>query len=199
MARPRQRRGRADLARHIAALANHGGGMLVLGITDAMQFAGDNPCSGVVCDRDLISSIVKKYLEPAFQCDVQVVKSTAGNDHPIVIVPPHGPAPVCAKAAGPMVGGKSKGIAQGVYYIRKPGPESAPIATGSERGPIIRRCAMHERASILASVDAVLRGVGQQPPTMGDSLKRWHDAAETVFIKDIADRQARSEWAKWHW
>jgi hypothetical protein len=30
---------RADLARHIAALANYGGGSIVLGITNAMQFA----------------------------------------------------------------------------------------------------------------------------------------------------------------
>jgi predicted HTH transcriptional regulator len=34
---------RANMARHIAALANHGGGTIVFGITDAMQFAGPNP------------------------------------------------------------------------------------------------------------------------------------------------------------
>ncbi|MCE9523139.1 MAG: ATP-binding protein, partial [Alphaproteobacteria bacterium] len=59
---------RADLARHIAALANHGGGVIVFGFTDDMKFAGANPFAAV--DRDVIASIVTKYLEPPFHCDV---------------------------------------------------------------------------------------------------------------------------------
>lgn len=41
---------RADLARHIAALANHGGGAMVLGFTDATphEFAGPNPYPNVM-------------------------------------------------------------------------------------------------------------------------------------------------------
>src|ERR1700722_2574690 len=103
---------RADLARHIAALANHGGGTIIFGITDAMQAAGANPFPKVSIDRDLIAGIVKKYLEPTFQCEVHVVRSAEGNDHPVVIVPPHGVAPICAKAGGPVVDGKQRGIAQ---------------------------------------------------------------------------------------
>src|ERR1043166_516500 len=76
---------RADLARHIAALANHGGGTIVFGITDVMNFDGPNPFPTVVYDRDLIAGIVKRYLEPPFQCDVHTITSTAGNDHPVVI------------------------------------------------------------------------------------------------------------------
>ena len=58
---------RADLARHIAALANHGGGTIVFGITDTMQPAGANPIPHVSIDRDQIAGVVKKYLEPPFQ------------------------------------------------------------------------------------------------------------------------------------
>jgi len=80
---------RADLARHIAALANYGGGNIVFGFTDGMQFAGRNQFPSPACDRDLVASIVRKYLEPTFQCDVREVRSSAGTVHPIIIIPPH--------------------------------------------------------------------------------------------------------------
>ncbi len=73
---------RAELARHLAAIANHGGGVIVLGISDSMQFSGPNPFADVIYSRDLIASIVKKYLEPTFQCDVRMVKSALDNLHP---------------------------------------------------------------------------------------------------------------------
>lgn len=189
---------RADLARHIAALANHGGGAIVFGLTDAMQFAEPNPFPKVVYDRDLVAGIVKKYLEPPFQCDVQTITSAAGNGHPVIIVPPHGAVPICAKAGGPIVDGKTKGIVQGVYYTRKPGPESAPILTAAEWAPIIRRCAMHERAAILGAVDAALRGGSTLLAASADALKTWHDAAHAAFLKDIAEGKGSLELAQWH-
>lgn len=179
---------RADLARHIAALANHGGGVIVFGITDNMEFAGPNPFPKVIFDRDLVAGIVKKYLEPTFQCEVQIITSRAGNSHPVVIVPPHEAAPICAKAGGPEVNGKPKGIAQGTYYTRKAGPESSAILTVAEWAPIIRRCAMHERSSILSAVDAALRGAIATPSGAADVLREWHEAARPVYEKDIADR-----------
>src|SRR5450755_143840 len=94
---------RADTARHIAALANHGGGRIVFGFTDSMEICPPNPFSKVTYDHDLIAGIVKKYLEPTFHCDVQIVRSTAGKDFPIVIVPPHGAVPICSNAGGPEV------------------------------------------------------------------------------------------------
>lgn len=98
---------RADLARHIAALANHGGGYIVFGFKDeTLQYVPN--ITSMKIDRDIVSSIVKKYLEPSFQCDVSLVRSSAGNEHPIVRVPPHGASPVCARANGPMDGKKFK-------------------------------------------------------------------------------------------
>lgn len=189
---------RANLARHLAALSNFGGGNIIIGFTDAMQFAGPNPHPHVSYDHDLIAGIVKKYLEPPFQCNVFNVQSSAGNEHPVIVVPPHGPAPVCAKAGGPMVDGKSKGIVGGTYYIRKPGPESAPILTASEWAPIIRRCVTHDKSAILAAVDAALRGSVPGIATP-DALKQWHDAAHTRFLKTVSDDGSRPNLAKWHW
>lgn len=177
---------RADLARHIAALANHGGGRLVFGIANDMTYAGPNPNPVPAIDRDCIAGIVRKYLEPPFHCDVDLVLSKAGNQHPVITVPPHGIAPICAKVNGPEVNGKISGILQGAYYVRKPGPESAPILTASEWGPLIRRCAIHDRGAILSAIEAVLKARPAAPQPNDDELRVWHDAARVAFLRDLA-------------
>jgi hypothetical protein len=188
---------KAALARHIAALANYGGGTIVLGFSDTMQFAGPNPFRNMSYDRDLIASIVKKYLELPLQCDVYMVKSGSGQEHPVILVPPHGAVPICAKAEGPTVDGKTTGISKGVYYTRKPGPESAPVTSAVDWSPIIRRCVMHERSAILALIDSALRG-RSLPPSSIERLKTWHDAAHTAYLAALKERKAPPEAAKWH-
>jgi hypothetical protein len=189
---------RADLARHMAAMANHGGGMIVFGFTDdGLRFAGADP-HNIKFTRDLIAGIVKRYLEPPFQCDVEIVRSTADNAHPIIVVPPHGAAPICAKAGGPAVNGKPQGITQGIYYARKPGPASEPIVTALEWAPIIRRCAMHERAAIIGALDAALRGSGGPSPEKPDELKAWHDSARSAFLRAAAAHESAVPRTKHH-
>jgi hypothetical protein len=190
---------RADIARHIAAIANHGGGYIVFGFDDSTLQYVPSPFAEKI-DRDIISSIVKKYLEPTFQCDVSVVLSSAGNEHPIVTVPAHGAAPICAKTNGPMDGKKIQGIIQGQYYLRKAGPESAPITTAAEWSQVIRRCAMHERAAILGALDAALRGgAGQQAPADHETLKKWHEAAHAEFLNEVVNHKGCEKFARWNW
>jgi predicted HTH transcriptional regulator len=144
---------RADLARHIAAIANHGGGNVVFGFTDDLAFAGSCPYPKVKITRDLVSGITRKFLDPPVNCTVRNIRSAVGNQHVIVVVPPHGSSPICAKASGP--GGK--GIVRATYYIRKIGPESAPIVTPAEWAPLLRRCAMHARSEIVGDLYEVLK------------------------------------------
>jgi hypothetical protein len=183
---------KANIARHIAALANHGGGVIIFGVTDDLKLTSDNPHSCVV-DRDVISGIVKRYLEPAFQCDVVCVKSGIGSEHPVIIVPPHGAAPICAKRSGP----SDQGIRQGIYYIRKPGPESAQPLTASEWAPLIRRCATHDRASILAAIDTALQG-GNTAGKNEVDLRTWHAAAKEAFLQS-AKAVGREDLVISHW
>lgn len=58
---------RAKVARHLCALANHGGGYLVFGFEDDMTPSGARASSGGPYDQDSLSGIVKRYLVPAFQ------------------------------------------------------------------------------------------------------------------------------------
>jgi hypothetical protein len=176
---------RADLARHIAALANHGGGCVVFGFNDEMQFAGENPFKTTTLDRDLVASIVKRYLDPSFQCDVIFVRAASGHEHPVIAVPPHSAYPICAKADGPQVSGKPQGIRIGTYYTRKVGPESAPIITPAEWAPIIRRCALHERSVILGAINATLHGVERLSDPTPDDLLIWHGAAHSAFLAKV--------------
>ncbi len=189
---------RADIARHVAAIANHGGGYIVFGFDVSSLEYVPSPFAETI-DRDIISSIVKKYLEPTFQCDVSLVISSAGNKHPVVIVPAHGATPICAKANGPMDGKKIQGIVQGQYYLRKPGPESAQILTAAEWSPVMRRCAMHERAAILGALDTALRGRGQQASTGRESLRKWHDAAQAEFVNEVVNHEGCEKFARWNW
>lgn len=171
---------RANLARHLAALCNFGGGYVVFGFSDDLVPTGRNPFPEASYSRDSISSIVKRYLSPPFQCDVRVVRSAAGQSHVVVVVPPHGAVPVCAKAAGPDADGKPKGIRKGIHYIRKAGPESAPVESPEDWTAIIRRCALHDRQSILAALGAALEG-STPKASLETELERWHDAARPRF------------------
>src|SRR3990167_9558937 len=80
---------RAGIARHLAAIANYGGGYLVFG------FNGDGTrcaASGDVrkhYSHDVIAGIVDRYLHPNFQCEV-AFESFAGVEHAIVWIPSHG-------------------------------------------------------------------------------------------------------------
>jgi hypothetical protein len=188
---------RASLARHIAALANHGGGRIIFGINDQMKYAGPCPNANSLLDHDAVASVVKRYLEPPLQCDVFIVESATGNEHPVIVVPPHGAAPICAKADGPYVNGKNTGIAKGAYYIRKPGPESAQIENAREWSSLIRRCVMHERTAILAAIDASLRGLPSAVSrSADDELREWHEAAYAMFLRKIEKFTGPPELAK---
>ena len=116
---------KAKLARHVGALANHGGGYLVFGFNDDLTHDQNRPSSLEKYNRDTFAGIAKRYLTPSFQCDVFLVTHSNGNEFFVVRVPGHKDVPIAAKANGPQDGrGRPQGIVKGTYYIRKPGPES---------------------------------------------------------------------------
>jgi hypothetical protein len=148
----------AKLARHIAALANHGGGYLVFGFEDDGTRCPERPTDLGAFNRDRFASIVRRYLTPAFQCDVTLAVANDGVSFPIVRVPSHGAVPVAAKADGPHEGRQGpQGITSGAYYIRKPGPESAPVMTAEEWRPLIRRCVLNDRDQLLSEIAIAVR------------------------------------------
>ncbi|WP_331374332.1 AlbA family DNA-binding domain-containing protein [Sinorhizobium chiapasense] len=182
---------RAKLARHVAALANTGGGRIIFGFRDTdLAPSGPNPFLKSLYSRDAIGSISRKYLDPSPECIVNIAVSSAGNEHVVITVPPHGAVPVCVKASGPEKNGKPEGVSVGTYYIRKVGPESAPILSPLEWQPVIRRCVLHDRNTLLGAINNVL--TPQSPSaTISDRLAKWHQAARSAYERALKESAVR--------
>jgi hypothetical protein len=186
---------KAKIARHLAALANHGGGYLIFGFNDDLTRALDRPTDLGHFNRDEFTSIVKRYLTPAFQCEVTLVKASDGLIFPVVRVPPHGAVPIAAKTDGPNdPKGRPQGIVSGSYYIRKPGPESAPIRGPEEWQPIIRRCVLNDRGALLREIASVVQpGSIQGQPAAEDHLATWHKLSDQRYL-DLTRKAQDLEW-----
>ena len=175
---------KAKFAKHVAALANFGGGHLVFGFNNDLTTAVKTEFPSI--DRDAVAGIVKSYLEPSFQCDVRIVSTESGARHTLIVVPSHGMVPICAKRDGPAdTKGRPQGIQKGTYYIRKPGPESAPILAPIEWAPLLRRCVLAERASILGAIDMALKGARSED-TVATDLRQWHEVLAQAYRERLA-------------
>lgn len=143
---------RAKLARHIAALANHGGGYLIFGIDDKTRKPlGATGLELKLYSQDTIAGIVRKYLDPRVQVIVEHV-SHDGVTYPLLVVPSHGARPVIAIADGPHDSrNRPVGVTQGTIYIRVAGPESAPLRSADDWNALLDRCLSH-RSDLLGNV-----------------------------------------------
>jgi len=178
---------RAKLARHAAALANHGGGYLVFGFNDDLSQDSARPVSLTDYSRDTFSGIFKKYLSPLFQCEVVFVKNKDGLAFPVVRVPGHGRTPVMAKANGPSdASGRTQGVHAGTCYIRKPGPESAPAIGDEDWAPLIRRCLLNDRDRLLRDFAALVQTPAAAEIAPHERLREWHEQSAERFGRILA-------------
>ena len=172
------------IARHLAALANNGGGYLVFGFNDDLTRDQNYPASLEKYSRDYFSSIVKRYLTPTFQCDVLRLANELGHETPIIRVPSHGSVPIVSKRDGPINSShKPSGIRSGTYYIRKAGPESAPIVGAGEWLPLIRRCVLNDRESLLRSFSDIVDLNKHNITESSERLDHWHSQSKGRFDK----------------
>lgn len=182
---------RAELARDIAALANHGGGFIVFGFNEHTQTPDDTDPFRTNCTIERVRTIVQTYLDPPVRCEVSLPMSSAGVFHPVVRVAAHGTVPVCVRQDGPVVAGE-KLIERGAFYIRKhaplpagqcigvQAPQSAKIEIPQDWSHLIRRCVRRDREALLGMLEATIEG----RPTAPDNAKRllaWHKAARAAF------------------
>jgi hypothetical protein len=143
---------RAKLARHIAALSNHGGGYLIFGVDDTTREPqGATALDPSLFSQDAISAIVKRYLDPRIQVRVERAEH-AGVLYPVVIVPSHGARPVIAVSDGPQDDkGRRVGVRQGEIYIRAAGPESVQIKHADDWNILLERC-LSQRSDLLGKI-----------------------------------------------
>lgn len=123
--------GQGKIARHIAAIANHGGGRLYFGIDDdgnpepySESFPLENYRS------DAIHDLLKNRLEPAMQCEIRFTEFSNGLTYPVVHIPPHGTTPIGAKDENSFMH----------VYVRSVGPASVKISNYQQWDTILKRC-----------------------------------------------------------
>lgn len=201
---------RAELARDIAALANHGGGFIVFGFSEQTLVPDDTDPFRTHCTQERVAGIVEAYLDPPMRCEVVAAVSSKGVVHPVIRVASHGTTPVCVRRDGPAVDG-TKLIERGAYYLRKhrpiasgryigvPCPQSCKIEIPQDWAPLIRRCVRRDRETLLGMLEATIDGRTSAPDTT-QRLLTWHRAARAAFLalvprSPVADMLARRHYA----
>ena len=181
---------RAAVARHLAALCNHGGGYLVFGVRDDLTPDPARPSSLDQFSRDTFSAIVRRFLSPPFQCDVDLVTGNSGETFPVVRVPAHGSVPVCALRSGPDDDqGRSQGIREGTYYYRTPGPESAPIRSVQDWSDLIRRCTRNDREALLGDIAMIMQPPRADQTPAKDRLLTWHESVQARYGEALSNAE----------
>ncbi len=184
---------KATLAKAAIALANHGGGFIVIGMADQSdRLQSQPPPSGLLhLTQDDVNSAISRHADPAFHCQMHLVEHPCTNiKHPVIVVPGDLTVPVMAKRNVEGI------IAQHRCYIRKPGPRSEEPQTGEEWRSFLHRCLQSQRADMLESIRTIVLGQAEshRPDSdtqsqlqsfRHDSRERWKDLTE-----DLPERAA---------
>lgn len=146
---------KAKLAKAAIALANHGGGFVVLGFAEEgpeLQSQA-RPQSIPVITQDSVNDAIRRYATPEFHCRMDKAKHPNTNEeHPIIVVPSDLTVPVMSKRGCPGV------IEQHRCYVRKPGPRSEEPQTSEEWRNLLNRCIQAGRENMLEAIRAILSG-----------------------------------------
>lgn len=167
---------RATLAKAAIALANEGGGVIVLGMRK------DNAQGGALrsearpenIDRysqDDINAAINRYADPQFHCELAFANHPeTNNEHAFVLVPGGLTVPVMS------VRGCEGVIAAQRCYVRKPGPRSEEPFTAEEWRGVMERCITARRESMLDAIRIIVQGRGTviPAPMTADVRQRLH-------------------------
>ena len=148
--------GRATLAKAAIALANHGGGYIVIGLAeedDASFTSKAKPENYPEITQDDVNSAVRRYAEPEFHCAMRTVPHHhSGVPHPVIVVPGNLTVPVMSRS-------ELQGVIQlHRYYIRKPGPRSEEPTTQGEWSDLLNRCVRAKRDELLDAIRKIVTG-----------------------------------------
>ena len=188
--------GRAILAKAAIALANEGGGIIVLGMreegADGRALASQ-PRPPIIArySQDDINAAINRFADPEFHCDLVFVEyPETGVEHAFVIVPGGMAVPVMSSRGCDGV------ITARRCYVRKPGPRSEEPNTAEEWRPVLERCLHARREGMLDAIRIIVQGHGGPAPTvaaqnelltyMETSRARWQQLIVELPIDDSA-------------
>lgn len=147
--------GKAIVAKAAIALANHGGGFLIIGFdeVDGALTSAEKPVAIPEITQDLVNSAIRRFSNPEFHCEIYNVRHPVSNFNHVVISVPGGlSVPVMSKRDLPNI------ISQNRCYIRKSGPRSEEPQTGEEWRTLIDRCIRAGREDMLEAIRSIVSG-----------------------------------------
>jgi hypothetical protein len=162
--------GRATLAKAAIALANEGGGVIVLGMREDNAQGGalrsqPRPAEIGRYSQDDINAAINRYADPQFHCELAFANYPGtGTEHAFVLVPGAMSVPVMS------VRGCEGVIAAQRCYVRKPGPRSEEPFTAEEWRGVMERCIAARRENMLDAIRIIVQGHGSAvtPPVAMD-------------------------------
>jgi hypothetical protein len=168
---------KAVLAKSLLALANHGGGFVIIGFSRTPAGVApdpNRPANLAGYTPDTVNAIVQAYAEPVFHCDMSILAAPNGQSYPIVSVPGGHRKPIRSRRAGP----NGQTVAQNTYYIRRPGPQSEPPQTATEWDTLIQRCITNARDEMLDRFRTIIGGgTAEALPNEVDTALQWFDSS----------------------
>ena len=171
---------KARFAKAAIALANHGGGYVVLGFREDGQnlISEARPSNMPEVTQDLVVAALARYAQPAFQCELHPIEHPETRvTHLVIVIPGNVSVPVMVKRTREGV------VKQHETYIRKPGPQSAPPHTESEWRTLFRRCVELEREDLLEAIRNIVQGFDQPRESEPDALAGFQDFALQARVR----------------
>ena len=129
---------KAALAKAAIALANEGGGVIVIGYREKRPnlISEPRPTEIASYDGDLINGIIRRFAAPSFQCALKLLPDPrTSHEHAVVQVPGGFGGPVLSKSGTP-----GDTIRPHLCYVRRSGPESAPPQNQADWERLLARC-----------------------------------------------------------
>lgn len=183
----------ASLMKAVLALANHGGGFVLIGFAEELgawvEDAAGRPADLTMYEQDRINGLVASYAEPVFHCEVHhVVHPQTGVAYPVVVVPA-GRVPIRAKRDSP----EMRQVRINNYYVRLPGPKSETPRSGADWDRLLRRCTLNDRDALLDDIRRLLGGSqlagSQPPPSTLDRVDAWAESSLERWAQLVAERR----------
>ena len=165
---------KATLAKAAIALANHGGGFIVIGFAEQEQTLESRPRPEEIPEitQDSVNEAIRRYADPEFHCEVhEVPHPDTGVSHMVVTVPTTLPVPVMSKQGYQ----HKEVIAKNSYYIRKPGPRSEQPQTAEEWRTLLNRCVRANQDELLEAIRSIVTGRVETQDSIPNALDDLRD------------------------
>ena len=167
----------ALVAKAVMCLANHGGGILILGFRRDHQTYVEDPLAHDVLETweaTRLHDMLQTYMAPVPECALGFEDGNV-SPHPVILVPSHGTTPsVCIR--------DSPSTRRGAVYIRKPGPKCEEPYSPSEWAPLIRRAMQFDREELISIIRQIVPPRTEAPPAQ-DEFKQSIEAGDGRFAE----------------